>query len=242
VTGALPVASAPAMFAVNDLTVWYGHVLALDGVSLHVRQGEVVGVIGPNGAGKTTLLRAVSGLAPVRSGTAELGGRQLIGMPPYKVARAGFAHVPEGRGTIAPLTVTENLRLGGSGLPSAAARKRIAELFEVFPALARLKDRRAGLLSGGEQQMLVIARGLMMSPSVLAIDEPSMGLAPAVVRGVMGALRAAASTGVAIVMVEQNSALAAQIADRVYVLVRGTVRAETACGDLPSDLLEEYLA
>ena len=232
----------PPLLAVSDLTVWYGHVLALDGVSLSVRPGEVVGVIGPNGAGKTTLLRAISGLAPVRSGSAELGGRQLIGLPPYKVARAGFAHVPEGRGTIAPLTVTENLRLGGSALSSAAAKRRMAELFDVFPALARLKNRRAGLLSGGEQQMMVIARGLMTSPSVLAIDEPSMGLAPAVVRGVMGALRTAASTGVAIVLVEQNSALAAQIADRVYVLVRGVVRAETARGDLPADLLEEYLA
>jgi branched-chain amino acid transport system ATP-binding protein len=118
----------------------------------------------------------------------------------------------------------------------------MTELFDVFPALARLKDRRAGLLSGGEQQMLVIARGLMTGPSVLAIDEPSMGLAPAVVRGVVGVLRTAAATGVAIVLVEQNSALAAQIADRVYVLVRGTVRAETARGDLPTDLLEEYLA
>jgi len=236
------VSDVPPLLAVSDLTVWYGHVLALDGVSLSVRPGEVVGVIGPNGAGKTTLLRAISGLAPVRSGSAELGGRQLIGLPPYKVARAGFAHVPEGRGTIAPLTVTENLRLGGSALSSAAAKRRMAELFDVFPALARLKNRRAGLLSGGEQQMMVIARGLMTSPSVLAIDEPSMGLAPAVVRGVMGALRTAASTGVAIVLVEQNSALAAQIADRVYVLVRGVVRAETARGDLPADLLEEYLA
>ena len=232
----------PPLLTVSDLTVWYWHVLALDGVSMDVRQGEVVGVVGPNGAGKTTLLRAISGLAPVRSGSAELRGRQLIGMPPYKVARAGFAHVPEGRGTLAPLTVTENLSLGGSALPSAASRKRIAELFDVFPALARLKDRRAGLLSGGEQQLLVIARGLMATPSVLAIDEPSMGLAPAVVRGVMGALRTAASTGVAIVLVEQNSALAAQLADRVYVLVRGTVRAETARGDVPTDLLEEYLA
>jgi branched-chain amino acid transport system ATP-binding protein len=236
------VTGAPPQLAVDNLTVWYGHVLALDGVSLHVRQGEVVGVIGPNGAGKTTLLRAISGLSPARSGSAELGGRQLLGLPPYKVARAGFSHVPEGRGTIAPLTVAENLRLGGSALSSAAARRRMTELFDVFPALARLKDRRAGLLSGGEQQMLVIARGLMTGPSVLAIDEPSMGLAPAVVRGVVGVLRTAAATGVAIVLVEQNSALAAQIADRVYVLVRGTVRAETARGDLPTDLLEEYLA
>jgi branched-chain amino acid transport system ATP-binding protein len=233
---------ARPLLSVDHLTVWYGHVQALDDVSIRAERGEVVGVIGPNGAGKTTLLRTLSGLTPARSGSAELDGKQLLGTAPYKVARLGFAHVPEGRGTIAPLTVAENLRLGGSALSAARARERMAELYEAFPALARLKDRRAGLLSGGEQQMMVIARGLMMSPSVLAIDEPSMGLAPTVVRGLMGVLRVAASSGVAIVLVEQNSALAAQIADRIYVLVRGTVRSETASGELPVDLLEEYLA
>jgi branched-chain amino acid transport system ATP-binding protein len=235
--------SAPAnLLAITDLTVRYGHAVALDGVGITVGAGEVVAVIGPNGAGKTTLLRTMSGLVSPRGGSIRLDSRELVGTAPYKIARLGLAHVPEGRGTLSSLTVEENLRLGGRGLPAGEVRSRVEQMYDVFPVLGRLRTRRGGLLSGGEQQMLVVARGLMPKPKLLAIDEPSMGLAPIMILELVQMLRTAASTGVAIMLVEQNSALAAQLADRVYVLVRGTVRAETDRGNLPTDLLEEFLA
>ncbi len=229
------------VLVVEGLGARYGQVGVLDDVSLHARAGEVVAVIGPNGAGKTTLLRTISGLVKERTGSARLDGRELIRLAPHKVARAGFAHVPEGRGTLSSLTVEENLLIGAAGASSRDAAARMREMFDVFPILEELRRNRAGLLSGGEQQMLVIARGLMTNPRVLAIDEPSMGLAPIMIRELMGMLRAAVATGVAVLLVEQNSALAAELADRVYILVRGAIRAEVAGGDLPPDLMESYI-
>ncbi|WP_196073355.1 ABC transporter ATP-binding protein [Nakamurella alba] len=233
--------TAPVL-EVRDLTVRYGHVTALEDVSLTVGTGEVVAVVGPNGAGKTTLLRTMSGLVKPASGGISIAGRDVVGLPAYRVARAGLAHVPEGRGTVAPLTVEDNLRLGALSENTRETDRRIAGMYEVFPALGRLKRRRAGLLSGGEQQMLVVARGLMSQPSLLAIDEPSMGLAPIMVRELVGMLRRAAETGVGVLIVEQNLALATQLADRALILVRGTVRASGSRGELPADLLEEFLA
>jgi branched-chain amino acid transport system ATP-binding protein len=164
-------------------------------------------------------------------------------MSAYQVARNGFAHVPEGRGTIASLTVEDNLLVAASRKWSNhEARERVATMFEMFPLLQGLRGREAGLLSGGEQQILAVARGLMADPVVLAIDEPSMGLAPVMINNVMHMLRTALGTGVAILLVEQNAALAAQLADRIYVLVRGTVRAESDAASLAvSDLLTTYL-
>ena len=232
-----------AVLRIDDLTVRYGEVPALRGVSMRVDAGEVVAVVGPNGAGKTTLLRSISGMVRRRQGSVMLGERQLMGMRPYQVARAGFAHVPEGRGTIATLTVEENLLAGGpQGRSTRDNRTKMEELFTVFPLLAGLRARGAGLLSGGEQQLLAIARGLMAEPVVLAIDEPSMGLAPVVTQHVLTMLRTAVGTGVSILLVEQNAALAAQLADRIYVLVRGEVRAEGTAGTMAvDDLLTTYL-
>lgn len=223
---------------VANLTARYGEVVALDAISMAVRPGEVVAIVGPNGAGKTTLLRCISGLVHERQGSIRIKGNEVIGMSAYQVARIGFAHVPEGRGTIASLTVEDNLLVAASRKWSnREARVRVATMFEMFPLLEGLRGREAGLLSGGEQQILAVARGLMADPVVLAIDEPSMGLAPVMINNVMQMLRTALGTGVAILLVEQNAALAAQLADRIYVLVRGTVRAESDAASLAvSDL------
>jgi branched-chain amino acid transport system ATP-binding protein len=229
------------VLVVDGLNARYGQVHVLDDVGLSVRAGEVVAVVGPNGAGKTTLLRSLSGLVRQRSGSVRLNGVEIGSLRPHKIARAGLAHVPEGRGTLASLTVEENLLLGATGRSPRQAAARAEEMYDAFPVLGRLRGNRAGLLSGGEQQMLVVARGLMGEPKLLAIDEPSMGLAPIMIRGLIEMLRTAVATGVAVLLVEQNTALAAELADRVYVLVRGTVRAERAGGELPKDLLAEYL-
>jgi branched-chain amino acid transport system ATP-binding protein len=229
------------VLVVEGLNARYGQVHVLDDVALDVRAGEVVAVVGPNGAGKTTLLRTLSGLVRERSGSVRLDGTEIGALRPHRIARAGLAHVPEGRGTLASLTVEENLLLGAQGRSPKQAAARAATMYDAFPVLGRLRANRAGLLSGGEQQMLVVARGLMGEPKLLAIDEPSMGLAPIMIRELIEMLRTAVATGVAVLLVEQNTALAAELADRVYVLVRGTVRAERAGGDLPADLLADYL-
>lgn len=230
------------LLEVSGLTASYGGVIALDNVSMDVRRGEVVAVVGPNGAGKTTLLRSVSGLVVQRRGRITLVGQDIIKWPSYRIARAGFAHVPEGRGMIAGMTVEENLLVAGKHDDRGkAVRGRAEGLFGTFPLLERLRTRRAGLLSGGEQQVLAIARGLMSEPTVLAIDEPSMGLAPVVIRDVMGMLRAATATGTAVLLVEQNLALAGEIANRMYILSQGRIRGEGKPDQLPPDLLNTYL-
>jgi branched-chain amino acid transport system ATP-binding protein len=231
------------VLVIDDLHVSYGSVIALAGVSLHIAPGEAVAVVGPNGSGKTTLLRTLSGLVKPRSGTAVLDGRTLFGRPAYKVARMGFAHVPEGRGTIGSMSVEENLLLGAPrSMSRSRATSRAEELFESFPALGRYRRRGAGLLSGGEQQMLVTARGLMSEPKVLAIDEPSMGLAPIIVGTLVEMLHAVVAQGVSVLLVEQNTALAAEVATRSYVLVRGRVEAEGSASELPTDMIATYLS
>ena len=227
---------------VDDLVVAYGAVVALNGISLRVAPGEAVSVVGPNGSGKTTLLRTMSGLVRPRSGRIELDGVSLVGRPAYRIARLGLSHVPENRGTIASMSVEENLFLGA---PASMSRSRVnelmGELFDSFPVLARLRKRGAGLLSGGEQQMLVTARGLMAEPKLLAIDEPSMGLAPIVVGTLVEMLHTVVSKGVSVLIVEQNVALAAEVATRSYVLVRGRIQAEGAAADMPADMIATFL-
>jgi branched-chain amino acid transport system ATP-binding protein len=228
------------LLAVENLFIKYGGVTALRGVSLHVNQGEAVSVLGPNGAGKTSLLRGLSGFVRPSAGSASFAGKPLS-KSAYRVTRSGFVHVPEGRGIVGPLTVEENLQMGGYLLPSRDVRPRMEEMLRLFPALDRhLKDK-AGLLSGGEQQMLAIARGLMSRPKLLAIDEPSMGLAPVVVADVLEALRAVVASGTSILLVEQNAALALDVADRAYVLVHGEVAAEGRSEEIGEDLLARYL-
>jgi branched-chain amino acid transport system ATP-binding protein len=208
----------------------YGPVKALDGVSLTVEEGEVVAVLGANGAGKTTTLRAVSGTVR-RGGRVELAGKSLP-RHPESVARLGVAHVPEGRGTFAEMTVAENLRLG------AYTRRGdldddYARVLKLFPVLEERRGQEAGTLSGGEQQMLALARALMQRPRLLLLDEPSLGLAPLVVAEIFGVVRRLnAEEGLSVLLVEQNARIALDVATRAYVLEVGRVAVEGASDEL----------
>ncbi|MFC8453635.1 ABC transporter ATP-binding protein [Kitasatospora sp. NPDC057223] len=239
--------SAPggsAALSIEDLHVTYGRAVeALRGVSLELPAGRVVAVLGSNGAGKSTLLRAVSGTlglhrGAVVRGTVRVGGQALTG-DPARAVRGGVVQVPEGRRVFAGLTVEENLRAGGlgQGRQSAAARRRARErVFELLPVLAERRRQRAGLMSGGEQQMLAIGRALMAGPRVLLLDEPSLGLAPRMVRQIGSIVREINRQGTSVLLVEQNAAMALAIAHRASVLENGRVRlegpaAELAAGD-----------
>jgi len=210
---------------ITGLDVAYGPLTILRGVSLEVARGEIVSVIGSNGAGKSTLLRAISGLAHVIRGSIALEGRRLERLRPEAVAALGVAHVPQGRQVIPDLSVEDNLRLGAWRLRGDGAR--VARLLEReyarFPRLAERRARLAGTLSGGEQQMLVIARGLVMEPAFIMMDEPSLGLAPIVVDEIMEAIRRLNEEGLTVLLVEQAAAYALAIADRGYVLKNGEV-------------------
>jgi branched-chain amino acid transport system ATP-binding protein len=217
------------MLEIRSLEVRYGNIAALKGVSLSVRQGELVAVIGSNGAGKTTMLRAISSLLPARSGDIMFDGASLVGLAAHKVAGLGIAHCPEGRKVFARQSVRDNLVLGAyleawRGGKGAIAH-RMAKVFDVFPRLRERQDQVAGTLSGGEQQMLAIGRALMSSPRLLMLDEPSMGLAPIIIDEVFRVIRALHDSGeTTVLLVEQLAFRALQIADRAYVLEQGAVR------------------
>ncbi|WP_432752194.1 ABC transporter ATP-binding protein [Streptomyces sp. JL2001] len=223
----------PAALEVDDLTVVYGgSVRALDDVSLRVPGGAVVALLGANGAGKSTLLRAISGTLPlhggsVRRGTVAFGGMPLTGRPAADVVAAGVVQVPEGRRVFTALSVEENLRAGqlGPGRHGRAAyRETLEQVHSLFPVLAERRRQAAGLLSGGEQQMLALGRALMSRPRLLLLDEPSLGLAPQVVEQIAGIVRRIHERGVGVLLVEQNAALALRLADDAYVLEVGRVR------------------
>jgi len=210
------------LLELDDLEARYGPVQALRGVSLTVGEGEVVAVLGANGAGKTTTLRAISGTV-TRSGTVELDGKQLRGGP-EAAARAGIAHVPEGRGTFVELTVTENLRLGAYTRRDRKVKEDIARVTEYFPWMTERGGQRAGTLSGGEQQMLALARALMSRPRLLLLDEPSLGLAPLIVREFFRIVRELnENEGLTVLVVEQDARIALQSSARAYVLEVGRV-------------------
>jgi branched-chain amino acid transport system ATP-binding protein len=210
---------------VSDLSVAYGGLQALAGVSLDVGAGEFVTIVGPNGAGKTTLMKAVVGGVAVGAGRIEYRGRDIGGMPPHARARLGIAHVPEGRKVFASLSVLENLEMGSY---RAAARSRraasLATVFELFGVLRERRHQLAGSLSGGEQQMLAIGRGIMAQPDLLLLDEPSQGLGPRIVEGIFEAIAAIRrSRAVTILLVEQRVVEALELCDRGYVLETGRV-------------------
>ncbi len=211
----------------------YGEIQALHGVTLAVDEGEIVAVLGANGAGKTTTLRAVSNTVR-RSGDVRFDGRSLGRRSPESIARRGIAHVPEGRGVLAELTVWENIRMGGYVRRDRAALKADVErVLEVFPWLAERKGQQAGTLSGGEQQMLVLARALVSRPRLLLLDEPSLGLAPLVVRELFRIVkRLNEEEGVSVLVVEQNANIALQISSRAYVLEVGRVAIEGPSAEL----------
>ena len=212
------------MLTLTDVHTRYGQVECLKGVSLEVRPGEIVTLIGANGAGKTTTLMAISGLVPVSAGTILWDGQRLDGLPSDVIVRRGIAHVPEGRRVFARLTLEENLRLGAYQRRDAAAiAEDLERTWQLFPVLKERRRQLAGTLSGGEQQMLAIARGLMARPKLLLLDEPSLGLAPKLVTALFETIRRINREGVTILLVEQNAYLALQVAHRGYVLETGRI-------------------
>lgn len=211
------------MLRVEGLCVAYDRTPALHDVHLEVPTGEIVALVGANGAGKSTLLRAISGVVPVERGSVYLDGTCIDGWPPHRRVAAGIAHVPEGRRVFADLTVEENLRLGAFAHPGYQVDRRVQEMLELFPELSARRQQLAGQLSGGEQQMLAIARGLMSSPRLLMLDEPLMGLAPVVVQRVLDLIVHIRERGTTVLVAEQNVHLALGIADRAYVLETGRI-------------------
>ena len=234
-----------AALAIEDVVAGYGGVPVLNGVSVAARPGTITAVLGANGAGKTTLLRTISGLVRPRQGRILVDGTNLARRHPEDIARAGVAHVPEGQGVITELTVEENLRLGALSRPGGSVRSAaLADAYRRFPLLAERRKRQAGLLSGGERQVLVIARALMSAPRVLLLDEPSLGLAPRMVAQVMDLVRKLRDeAGLTVLLVEQNARSALAIADCGMVLNLGKVVADDDAATLAADaaLRRHYL-
>lgn len=221
---------------IKNLYVNYGSIQALQNINLVVNNGEVVTLIGANGAGKTTTLRAISKIINPKSGEIIYSGRNITRRQPHEVVQLGIAHCPEGRRVLARQTVYDNLLLGAYVRSQQAEIKNdIQHQFELFPRLAQRRNQLAGTLSGGEQQMLAIARALMSRPKILLLDEPSLGLAPAIVREIFSIIENLRATGVTILLVEQNANLALQIADRGYVLEAGCISLTGAASQLVTD-------
>jgi len=212
-----------ALLEVHDIHTYYGNIHALKGISCEVDSGEIIALIGANGAGKTTTLRTISGLMSPRAGTVRFDGQDISRLRADMLVARGVSMVPEGRGVFAKLTVEENLDMGAYIRRDSAIKEDLQAAYALFPRLQERKKQLAGTLSGGEQQMLAIARALMAKPRLLLLDEPSMGLAPVLVDGVFETIQRIANEGVTILLVEQNAHMALQIADRGYVLQSGEI-------------------
>lgn len=224
------------MLAVHELEAGYGPIRALDRVSLDIDEGELVAIIGANGAGKTTLLMAISGIVPVRGGTVRFRGESITGRKPHEIMRLGIGHSPEGRRIFPRLTVRENLELGGYTQPDGWELKRdIAAACELFPVLGTRMNQLGGTLSGGEQQMLALARAIVGRPKLLLLDEPSLGLAPLIVAKIFEVIASLSARGIAVVLVEQNARAALRLAARGYVLETGRITLTGNGPDLAAD-------
>ena len=232
-----------ALLEVDDVYTAYGLSRVLFGISLHVNEGECVCLLGRNGVGKTTTLRSVMGLTPPSTGHVRFKSRDITGWAPYRIARAGIGFVPEDRRVFAELSVWENLEVAGRAA-ARPGRFTIDEVFRLFPVLRELRNRQSGFLSGGEQQMLTIARTLMGNPEVLLLDEPSEGLAPLVVKALLAQIAELKAQGLTILLAEQGVEFSLALADRVYVLEKGAVRFSGASAVLKSDraLLDELVS
>ena len=235
--------SAGELLRITDLSTGYGKVIVLRGIDLTIAAGEIVALLGPNGAGKTTLLRAVSGLLPW-SGSVQFGGRDLSGAGPRETAKAGLVHVIEGHRVFTQQSVFDNLLLAAYDLPRGERNARVEEALGFFPEIAEKRDERAVALSGGQQQMLAVAQGLVRRPRLLMLDEPSAGLSPVLVDRVFVVVRRLRETGTAVLLVEQLIEKALALADRVYALARGSIvlQAATSEADLPHRLELAYFA
>jgi branched-chain amino acid transport system ATP-binding protein len=224
------------MLRLTGLCAGYGPITALDEVSLTARQGEITAVLGANGAGKTTLLRTISGLHPARGGSIDFAGTRLESVAAEKMPRLGLAHVPEGRGVITELTVEENLRLGGLGRGGRVSSSDLDRVYDLFPVLGDRRAAPASTLSGGERQMLVVGRALMARPTMLLLDEPSLGLAPRIVAQIFGLVRGLVrDEGLSVLLVEQNARSALSVADHGVVLNLGRVVADAPAAELAGD-------
>ena len=233
------------MLEVDALTVRYGPFLALDGVSIRVEAGEIVGLIGPNGAGKSSLARTIGGLVEPAGGSVRFEGASLEGLSAHRRIGLGLSLVPEGRGLFTQMSVEENLLMGGYSLPS---KQRIAAAMErcygLFPVLKERRRQMAGTLSGGQQQMVAVSVGLMAEPKLCIFDEPSLGLAPIVIEQIGNTLKAMRESGLTVLLVEQNSKLTSAVADRIYIMSAGAIRyhdTPTALMQNP-EVLETFLA
>ncbi|UWU25525.1 ABC transporter ATP-binding protein (plasmid) [Rhizobium sp. CB3060] len=225
--------NAGNLLEISNLTVSFGAVRALKGATLNVGHGEVVALLGSNGAGKTTTLRTVSGLTRPSSGVVTFEGTSILGLTPEKIVRLGISHSPEGRRLFGGLSVADNLRLGASTRSDAhQIAADLDNMFTLFPIIKQRMSQLAGTLSGGEQQQVALARALMASPRLLLLDEPSLGVAPLLVRHIFEALRELKRRGMTMLLVEQNTALALDLADRAYVLRNGQVVLTDAASDL----------
>jgi branched-chain amino acid transport system ATP-binding protein len=236
--------SADAVLSTEGLVAGYERDLPIvRGIDFALRAGELVVILGPNGAGKSTFVKAIAGLVPIHAGAVAMGGAEVTRVPAHERVRHGLAFVPQTENVFATLSIADNLRLAADILPRAERMGRIDRINQMFPDLADRSGRRAGALSGGQRQMLALARALIVTPSVLILDEPSAGLSPKIVGEVFGTLRTIRSTGVAIVLVEQNVKAALALADRAVILVEGRIRHEGTAAGLTNDPLvaELYL-
>ena len=228
------------MLTIQNLHAAYGKVEVLHGISLEVPKGKLVTLIGSNGAGKTTTMRAISGMLKPKSGTVTLGGKDVTGLDSHRIARAGLAHSPEGRRVFASMSVTDNLLLGAfprftRSRPKGDIKGDLDKAMELFPRLKERRDQLAGTLSGGEQQMLAMARAVMLNPEVILLDEPSMGLAPILVEEVFRIITRLKAEGVTMLLVEQFAAAALNVADYGYVLENGSISVHGPAESLKTD-------
>jgi branched-chain amino acid transport system ATP-binding protein len=228
--------STKPVLQVEDIHTYYGAIQALKGISLEVYEGEIVTLIGSNGAGKTTTLRSISGIVPPRGGKIVYQGRDITGLPGHTVAGMGIAHSPEGRRIFPRMTVLENLEMGAfTRRDGAGIKADIARVYEMFPRLKEREKQKAGTMSGGEQQMLAMGRALMAQPTLLLLDEPSLGLAPVIVDKIYEIIREINQQGVTILLVEQNANYALDVSARGYVLETGTVALTDKSASLRND-------